>query len=313
VTIVTITLNPSLDKTVTINQLCIGELNRVSDVVEDASGKGINITKNCVLWGLDSLALGFIGGYVGNQIQLMLNQENIKTDFVQVKGNTRMNLKVKTSDSHLITEINEPGPEITPVEVGYLLDKIKQHVDGNTVVVISGSAPLSVDVSVYRDIVALSKKLGAWVVLDADKEALCQGLEALPHMIKPNEKEVEWFLDAKQDLSDRQLIDQAKQWIDQGLETVVVSQGPKGAIFASKQGVYKAQGLTVNIASPTGAGDAMVSAMIYAKINNWSFVDACKLSLAASAATVETYGTKPASFEAILEKYSDVNIEEVKQ
>lgn len=310
--IVTITLNPSLDKTVTIDRLCIGELNRVSDVVVDASGKGINITKNCVLWGLESLALGFVGGYVGHQIQLMLNEENIKTDFVQVKGNSRMNLKVKTSDSHLITEINEPGPEITDLEVESLLDKIKQHVNSETVVVLSGSAPLSVDVSVYREIVALSKNLGAWVVLDADKEALCQGLKALPHMIKPNEKEVEWFLDAKQDLSDLQLIEQAKLWVDQGLETVVVSQGPNGAIFASKLGVYKAQGLKVNIASPTGAGDAMVSAMIYAKIKNWSFVDACKLSLAASAATVETYGTKSASFEAILEKYNEVNIEEVK-
>ncbi len=311
--VVAITLNPSLDKTVTLDTITIGGLNRVTDIIEDASGKGINVSKNCSLWGLESLALGFLGGYVGEHVKLTLDSENIKTDMVNIDGNTRVNLKVHSTIDHVITEINEPGPSINNADIEALNIKIRQHVDQHTIMVLSGSAPRNFQAELYQHIVALGKKQGAWVVLDADKDAFAYGLQATPNLIKPNDKEVQWYQRSEHPLNERQLIHQAVKWVDDGIEWVVISRGKEGAIFADREHVYVADGLKVNFASSTGAGDAMVSAMIYAKANTWSFEKACIFAVAASAATVETFGTKPATLDAIYSKFGDVKIKEVKR
>lgn len=308
--IITITLNPSLDKTIYVPRLDVGELNRVDSTFEDAAGKGINISKNCMMWGYDSVALGFIGGYIGQRMKHLLKLEKINTDFVEVEGNTRSNIKVKTNDGSL-TEINEPGPLISETNLNELFEKIKQHVTKECVVVISGSAPPSIKPIMYRQLITLAKELGAYVILDADKQALKEGLLAIPHMIKPNEKEVQWFVNSKTPLSEKQLIRQALDWIDQGLQQIVISQGARGALFVNKDHIYKAEGLSVNLASPIGAGDAMVAAMIYAHIKGWDFKESCMFAISASAATVETSSTQPVQLSKIEEKLKQVQMKEV--
>lgn len=309
--IITITLNPSLDKTVQLNELQVGELNRVQSVVEHAAGKGINITKSCNLWGFESIALGFIGGYIGSRMNQLLNSENVKTDFVNIDGNTRTNLKVRTDDG-LLTEINEPGPYVSNTNIDELKDKIRKYADKDCVVVLSGSAPASLSPTTYREIIELAKEQGSYVVLDADNEALKEGLKATPHLIKPNEKEVQWFLGSADVLSEKQLIQQAKQWINQGVETVIISRGAQGALFVNKEYVYQSNALRVNLASPIGAGDSMVAAMVCAKLQNMTFAESSKFAIAASAATVEMSGTQPASLEMIESKIKKVVLKEIK-
>lgn len=309
--IVTITLNPSLDKTILIPELIVGELNRIDNTLEHAAGKGINISKNFATWGLNSIALGFIGGYVGNHMKDLLKHDQVETDFVEIKGNTRTNIKVKTTDGKL-TEINEPGPDICNEDVEKLFDKISKHVNSDCIVVISGSAPPSLTPEIYRNIVSFTKELGAYVILDADKQALREGLKGIPNMIKPNEKEVQWYVESKHPLNEIKLIEQATAWLNQGIEQIVISQGSQGALFVDKDHIYKADALKVDVASPIGAGDAMVSALIYAKLKGWSFSESCKFAVGASSATVETSGTQPALLEDIVKKVEEVKLKEVK-
>lgn len=306
--VITITLNPSLDKTLILDDIHVNELNRVKHIREDAGGKGINISRNLKCWGVDSLALGFVGGYIGNHLTQILEQEKIKTDFVYVEENTRVNLKIKTLDNSL-TEINEPGPSINEDHVNQLFEKLRKHVKNDCIVVLSGSAPASISPKVYADIIQLAKSYQASVILDADKKAFELGVLAIPTLIKPNEKEVAWFLN-KEEVSLKDCLDQAHTWINDGIEHVVISRGSKGAIFVNEDTVYELGGLKVNLVNPTGAGDAMVSAMIYGLLNKYNTKDTYRFALAASAATVETAGTTPALLDKIQEKVEEIKRKE---
>ena len=309
--IITITLNPSIDKTLYLDTLDVNQLNRVKMTVEHVAGKGINVSNNLHMWHVESIALGFVGGIQGKQIKDYLTQQKIQHDFVEVKENTRVNLKIKTSDN-MLTEINEPGPTIEKEHIDALFNKLKKHVASDCIVVLSGSAPPSLNPSIYKDIVEYAKSMNAYVILDVDKQALHQGLSANPNMIKPNEKEVQDFVNSSQPLTMDQLIDQAKKWIAEGLETIIISMGSKGALFVANHQVIYAKGLSVSVESPIGAGDSMVAAMVYAKCKNMSFKQSCTFAMAASAATVETIGTQPATLEAIKKKIDEVKLEEVK-
>lgn len=306
--VITITLNPSLDKTLILDAIHVNELNRVVSIREDAGGKGINISRNLMCWGIDSIALGFVGGYIGNHLTHILEQEKIKTDFVHVKENTRVNLKIKTQENYL-TEINEPGPTINEEHVNQLLKKLKKHVKKDCIVVLSGSAPSSINPKLYADIIQLAKSYQASVILDADKKAFELGVLAKPTLIKPNEKEVAWFLN-KEEVSLKDCLIQAHNWIKDGIEHVVISRGSKGAIFVNQETVYELDGLKVNLVNPTGAGDAMVSGMIYGLLNKYSTQETYRFALAASAATVETAGTTPALLDRIQEKVEEIKRKE---
>lgn len=308
--IVTVTMNPAIDKTVDIESLERGGLNRISHVELDAGGKGINVSKTISALGGKSIATGFIAGNSGKVIQGVMNDWGIENDFIEVSGETRTNTKVFEKSGEL-TELNEPGPVAAEEDVKALLEKLEGYANEETLFVLAGSIPRGVEKDIYRQIIELVHKKGAKVLLDADGELFTKALEAGPDIIKPNRVELEQYAGMDYVASEQELLQVADKLMEKGIETVAVSMGKSGAIFLKENYKVRCPGLKVKAHSTVGAGDAMVAALSYSWDERMADKDMVKMCMAVSAGAVTTIGTKPPSREMVDTLISQVVIEEI--
>ena len=299
--IITVTLNPAIDKTVEINDFAVNTVNRVSSVRLDAGGKGINVSKVVLSLGGKSKAIGFLGGRAGNFIKSYLDEMGIENDFIVVNGETRTNLKIVDPVQHTNTDINEMGPQITAEDIQQMDDYISQLVDDKSVIVFSGSVPPNADQDIYQKWIDQAKRKGAKTILDADGELMRRGIEAGPYLIKPNIHELERLLDRKINSIEEAVECSRIIMKKYGIEIVAVSMGETGALFLNEETTLFAKGITVDVKSTVGAGDSMVAALAYAIDERYIFEKAVTLAVAAGTANVMTYGTEPSSLEVIME------------
>ena len=306
--IVTVTMNPAIDKTVEIDTLCPGGLNRIQRVEYDAGGKGINVSKTIKELGGESIAVGFLGGNSGRTIENVLNQKGIRNDFVWGEQDTRTNTKVFEKSGEL-TELNEPGPVISPEQSQELLNKISAYASEGTLVILAGSIPSGVDSDIYAQIIRMVHEKGGKVLLDADGKLFRQALKAVPDIIKPNRVELEEYMGIDYRASEKELLDAAEKFLESGIETIAVSMGKSGAMFVRDGYQVKCPALSVKSHSTVGAGDAMVAALAYAWDQKLGSEDTVKLCMATSAGAVTTVGTKPPSREVVDELINQVVIQ----
>lgn len=290
--IVTVTMNPAIDKTVDVETFFHGGLNRVKHIIMDAGGKGINVSKTIKALGGDSIATGFLGGNNGDSIEKMLKGDKVNTEFVLVSGETRINTKIVEADG-TVTELNEAGPEISEREISKLEEQLMKYAKEGTWFVLSGSIPAGVPKSIYGDIINKVHKKGAKVFLDADGELFTQSLEAKPDIIKPNRDELEKYIGADHSLTEEELLYVGEKLLEQGIGTVIISLGQEGALFLTKEQCIKCPAISVAVHSTVGAGDALVAAFAYGMDKGLDFETCAKLGIATSAGAVSTEGTKP--------------------
>ena len=308
--IVTVTMNPAIDKTIEIDRLNRGNLNRIEKIEYDAGGKGINVSKTIRELGGESIATGFLGGKAGRVIEEVLDSRGIKHDFVWVDGETRTNTKVCEHDG-TVTELNEKGPEITPEQLTNLLEKLDDLADENVLFILAGSIPGNMEKDIYARIIERVHKKGAKVLLDADGELFRKGLEQKPDMIKPNQWEIEELQGFSHGVSDKELINVAGKMQKDGIDTVVISLGKNGALFVLENYVAKGMPLKVDVHSTVGAGDAMVAAMAYSFEKKMEPRETARLCMAVSAGAVMTVGTKPPEKQLVEQLMKRVILEEV--
>ena len=308
--IVTVTMNPAIDKTIEIDRLNRGNLNRIEKIEYDAGGKGINVSKTIRELGGESIATGFLGGNAGRVIEEVLDSRGIKHDFVWVDGETRTNTKVCEQDG-TVTELNEKGPEITPEQLTNLLEKLDDLADDNVLFILAGSIPGNMEKDIYARIIERVHKKGAKVLLDADGELFRKGLEQKPDMIKPNQWEIEELQGFSHGVSDKELINVAEKMQTEGIDTVVISLGKNGALFVCGSYVAKGMPLKVDVHSTVGAGDAMVAAMAYSFEKKMEPRETARLCMAVSAGAVMTVGTKPPEKQLVKQLMKRVILEKV--
>ncbi len=296
--IVTVTMNPAIDKTVEVDNFEIGGLNRITKSIYDAGGKGVNVSKTIKAIGGETVATGFVGGGTGQIIVNTLNSLGIKTDFVNLEGETRTNTKVYSKNGG-ITELNEQGAQVGDTELNELIEKIESYASKDTIFVLAGSIPKGVPKDIYKTITETVKKRGSTVLLDADGELFKNSLSAVPSVIKPNREELAEFAGIKGDITTEALIKIAGEFLDSGIQTVVVSMGKHGSMFLRGEEKYFCDSVDVEVHSTVGAGDAMVAGLAFALEKGLSFEDTIKLSVATSAGAVTTIGTKPPSKELV--------------
>lgn len=307
--IITVTLNPAIDKTVAIGDFHYGGLNRITMVVQDPGGKGINVSKTIHHLGGQTIATGFLGGNGGRILNDSLQKLGIKTDFIQVSGESRTNLKVLDIKGK-VTEFNEPGPVIEEAAVNELLMKLESMANSDTMFVLAGSIPKGVDSGIYGKITEIVKRKKAKVFLDADGELFAKGLEAKPDYIKPNRFELEEYFNFEGRASNDELAVMGRKLQDKGIGTVVISLGGEGALFVLPEETIIVPGLKVEAHSTVGAGDAMVAALAYGIDLNLPMKEVIKLGIASSAGAVTTVGTKPATKEMVdeLKQYVTMSV-----
>jgi 1-phosphofructokinase len=310
--VITVTLNPAMDKTLNVDNFRAGMVNRASSLRYDIGGKGINVSKVLKNLGIDSVSTGFLGGIWEKAFKEELEEREISFDFVHLNGNTRTNTKIVDNINKVFTDVNEPGPEISGQELDRLTDKFSELCNKGDIIVLSGGVSSSVPKDIYRILTETAKKKGAFVILDADGELLSEGLKGLPHAIKPNEHEIAKLLGV--DSNDRaELVKGALKLRDKGIGRLMISLGSKGAIYIEGEEVYFAEALKVKVKGTVGAGDSMVAGLIYSIINKLNAADTLKFATACGAASVELDGTEACTLGQVKSLFDKVNVMKIEE
>jgi 1-phosphofructokinase len=290
--IYTLTLNPALDHIVRLDHLDIGETNRMSEELIKAGGKGINVSKLLKNLGEDSIILGYVGGFTGDELERKLvEDEKLKTDLIHVKkGFTRINVKIKAD---LETEINGPGLDISQKEVDELFNKLNNIKDGDYLF-LSGSIPHALDQDFYKKIMESLKDKDVKIIVDTSGHALKETLDLRPYLIKPNLRELEGIFDIR--IKDRKnLSTYSKKLQAMGARNIIVSLGKDGAYMVDEDGKeYFSKAPQGKLIDSVGAGDSMVAGFVYGKDKGLSYEEAFKFSVASGSATAfsENLGKK---------------------
>lgn len=288
--IITLTLNPAVDLTVTLDEFLPEDTNRITSSRTDPGGKGINVSR--VLWelGCESLAMGFVSGTRGRLIEQTLREQGIYTDFLHTPGQTRTNVTIFDRKNNTTTTLNEPGPPTDRHHVPSLVQRLKKQLNPGDWLVVGGSIPPGLDPGFYGDIIRLAKEREVRCILDADGTPFVRGMAARPFLVKPNRTEVERIL-GRMPRHREPLLEAAERIHDVGIDVVVLSQGAQGAVLVSDEAVLRAYPPAVPALSTVGSGDAMVAGMVQVLSQGGTLEEALRLGSAAGAAAAVTPGT----------------------
>lgn len=283
----TVTFNPAIDYVVHIEKLDLGLVNRSNKEKFFFGGKGINVSIVLNNLGIETKALGFVGGFTGQAIEQGVSAMGVATDFIHLQtGNSRINIKIK---SQLETDLNSQGPPIDQSALQQLFKKLDNINDGDTLV-LAGSIPSSLPDSIYENILNSLKHKKIMVVVDATKDLLVNVLAYKPFMIKPNIHELEEIFSVKINSYD-ELLNYAAKLQNMGAKNVLVSQAGDGAVLLDQnRNVHKIGVAKGKVINSVGSGDSMVAGFIagYAQTNDFNF--ALKMGTAAGSATAFSEG-----------------------
>lgn len=293
--IYTLTLNPAIDHIVRLDNLDIGQTNRMKEESISAGGKGINVSKILKNLNEESIALGFIAGFTGEELDRILKNEDLSTDFIKINhGFTRINTKIKAENE---TEINGPGLKVSNEEIDLLLKKIDEIKDGDYLF-LSGSIPASMDIGFYANMMKRISDKNIKVAVDSTGESLLKTLKYSPIIIKPNLKELEEIFSCE--IKENKEIEKySKKLQDMGAKNIIISMGGDGAYLLSEEGksifMKAPKGRVIDT---VGAGDSMIAGFIYALKNGYSLDEAFKFSVSCGSATAfsENLATKEEIF-----------------
>lgn len=280
--IYTVTFNPSLDYIVGVEQFCLGATNRTSYEQMLAGGKGINVSYVLKNLGFESTALGFLAGFVGEELKRRLNADGIHTDFLMLEhGVSRINIKLKNIDG---TEINGRGPDIEAQQVAKLREKINALKKGD-ILVLAGSIPHSMPDTIYMDIMADLQDRGIDIIVDATKDLLLNVLPYHPFLIKPNNHELGELFGVKIEQRE-EVLPYAKKLQEKGARNVLVSMAGKGAVLLDENGqTYQCSAPNGEVVNAVGAGDSMVAGFIAGYLKQKDYAYAFHQGVAAGSAS----------------------------
>jgi len=311
--ILTITLNPAVDKTIQLDNFQLDQVNRVQAMRIDAGGKGINVSHTIKAMGRESKAFAVIGGHAGEFIKTEMNKEGIEFDYLNVDSETRTNLKIVDSVNNVHTDINEAGPEVDSSFENTIIKRVDELIHKGDVLVLSGSLLPGLTVTLYKKLIDVTSKKEAQVILDADGETLREALKASPDVIKPNIHELRRLVSKVLDHKES-IVSFARELIKNGSvkKGILVSLGDQGALWITKDKVLVVDAVQTKVKSTVGAGDAMVAALAIGLSEKMSDVEMLKLATAAAVARISSDGPIQCSLKQLRDISEQVNIYEYK-
>ncbi len=279
--IYTVTFNPALDYAIMTDEIKIGETNRSHDEYILTGGKGINVSKMLCNLGVENTALGFIGGFTGQEIKRRVEEFGCNSDFIEVDGNSRINVKIKSEQE---TEINGSGPLITSEDISRLMEKIRKIKSGDYLV-LAGSVSSGVSDTVYAEIMKNTAD-GVKIVVDATGNLLMNAVKCRPFLIKPNNFELSDI--AGERLGDDRLkvLWHADKMCEMGAENVLVSLAGNGAVLSASDGrKFESDAPKGKVLDSVGAGDSMVAGFLCGWIESGDYEHAFKMGIASGSAS----------------------------
>lgn len=306
--ITTICLNPALDKTVTVDSLVPGQVNRIRTSRTDVGGKGVNVAVVCRRLGLEAQVIGCAGVDGSGKLRAAMEREGVGHAFQTVEGAVRVNTKVMALDGSGVTELNEPGPTLTAEDLGLFFELAIEKTRQSDYVVITGSLPPGCPAHTYRSLIQALAPVPC--ILDVSGDALREGVKAKPFLIKPNHHEL--AATVGRELHTMADIRQAAQeFVVAGVQHVVVSMGKDGAMYVGQEGVFHAPEVPVQVRSTVGAGDSLVGGLLYGLVKSGSMREALRAGAAAGTASVMTEGTQLIIPDDFMHLLGQVHIQEL--
>jgi 1-phosphofructokinase len=285
--IYTVTFNPALDYVVKLDDLDLGMVNRSKAEAIFYGGKGINVSTVLKNIGVDSVALGFVAGFTGREIEEGVKTFGVKTDFITLKkGLSRINVKIKAQQE---TEINGQGPDVSDEELQQLFDKLEKLQAGDCLV-LAGTIPSSLPSDIYEQIMARLMNRNIDIVVDATKDLLLNVLKYHPFLIKPNNHELgEMFKVVLK--NDDEIIEYAQKLQMMGARNVLVSMAGDGAMLITEtKQVYRIGVPNGTVVNSVGAGDSMVAGFVASYLADGDYEKALKFGTATGSATAFSEG-----------------------
>ncbi|MDP9025931.1 MAG: 1-phosphofructokinase [Actinomycetota bacterium] len=258
--IVTLTLNPSLDRTIEVDRLERGTVLRTSEPVLEPGGKGVNVTRALTANGIPSLAIAAVAGPEGAELSRLLERDGILCRFVPVSGRTRSNTTVCDADG-TVTKLNEPGSALRADDLEAIATAIRTSVRAGDWLVVSGSIPPHLSDSQFTALLREATETGAHLVVDTSGDALTAAIEARPSLIKPNGEELAELV-GRELGSMAEVIAAADEVRTRGVEYVLVSLGEQGAVLVGPSGVIVGESHVDQPRSTVGAGDCFLAGFL---------------------------------------------------
>ncbi len=309
--ILTVTLNPAVDKTYTAGELITGNVNRMRTAMSFPGGKGINVARVLRQYGQRVCATGFLGGYAGDFIEDSLLDKQVECQFIRVEGETRSNMNI-LADNGYVTEILEPGPLVEEEQLEQFLALYETLIEECEIVVISGSIGRGIPEDIYKTLIGKARFKGLRTMLDASGESLRAGMEAKPYFVKPNQKELEYIVGHKL-VNSEDVIEAALKVHAGGIAHVVVSMGKNGLLYVCSGGVaLYAKAENIQAVNTVGCGDCVVASYAMSFMKKDRREEALRRAAAISAANATTLKSADVPFGTAEELYERITVEKLR-
>jgi 6-phosphofructokinase 2 len=308
--ILTLTVNPALDRIISVDRLVFEDRAYIESTTEAAGGRGINAARVLTSFGSEVVAITTSGGKNGRSFEKHLEDDHFGKEIVKIQNEIRINLTISDRQG-LSIKLNEVGPELSVAEQKNVIAATGKLLPKASWLMLCGSVPPGMDPHFYTKLIELAAKYKVQTLLDTDGDALLHGLEGRPTLVKPNQSEAERLLNTAL-ITRSQQIDAVQRIKALGPESVVLSLGGRGVIAAtSTEGILEVIPPPVDSRCPIGAGDAMSAVIVWSLHRGDSFSDALRWGVAAGTATSKLPGITLANLEQAKEIYSRVQINRI--
>jgi 1-phosphofructokinase family hexose kinase len=308
--IVTLTINPAIDRIVSIDRLAFEDRAYINSSRESAGGRGINVSSVIHSFGGETLAVLISGGDSGKRLEGLLGKCGYRIAVVPVQNEIRTNLTI--TDKHGLTvNLNETGPQLAKAEVARVERVVRDTLDHASWLMMCGSIPPGVPPAFYGKLISMARHKKVKTLLHADGDALREGIAARPTVVSPNQQEAGRLL-GQTLLTRTHYLEAAERIRQLGAESVVLTLGSRGAVGAFADGLMiEALPPRIDAVCPIGAGDALMAAYAWARERRTSVADALRWGVAAGTASARLPGMSFASLAQAREIYRQVEVRRV--
>lgn len=308
--ILTLTVNPALDRIVTVDRLVFEDRAYIESTTEAAGGRGINAARVLTRFGANVVAIMTSGSREGGKrFEEALQQDSFGKEFVKIRQKIRTNLTISDHQG-LSVKLNERGPKLSLAEQNRIKKAVQARLPEASWLMLCGSLPPGVHAHFYTDLIRLAAKHDVKTLLDTDGDALLHGLEGEPTLVKPNQSEAERLLNSPL-ITRSHWMDAVERIKGMGAKSVALSLGSRGIVAASDEAVLEAVPPAIEAVCPIGAGDAAAAAIVWSLDRGDSFSESLRWGVAAGTASSLLPGISMANLEQAEAVYSQVSVSKI--
>lgn len=308
--ILTITMNPAIDKVYAIDDFQVNQVFRPKAMTATAGGKGLNVARVARILGEAVMATGFLGGSTGQFIHKQVEKMGVINRFIPIQGETRICINIMDEKNTTSTEILEPGPVVSREECNLFLEEYEKMLDSCDIVTASGSLPKGVPVDFYNMLIEIANTKGKKFILDTSGDYFKQGIQAKPYMVKPNKEELEKAVGSHfGTFHDYESV--LMKLKEQGIQLPVVTLGKDGCIAALEDGIYRFFAPSVKVLNTVGSGDSFVAGCAVSLCRGKESFEAIKMGMACGIANTQFFETGMVSIELVDKFFNMIEIEKL--